>query len=187
MHRKTPAIAAAAMAAAALAIPAVAGAHTTISALQPQGSLLTSARGTYVVRSPNETPTQRTWKIVMYVPQPLQESISVRQLPDWKVRMKTTDTGKKDSDGNAVLAVSRISWTAKSRDDEVAPHFYGEWPVRFQNPPFAGKLCFGFSQFYTNLENGSRRNPDIVQWTGAAASEHPSSCLTIVDAPPASS
>jgi uncharacterized protein YcnI len=175
-----------AAATAALALPAAASAHTTISALQPQGPLLTSARTSYLVRSPNETPVQSTWKIVMYVPQQVQTAISVKTLPDWKIRLKTSDTGQRDSEGNPITAISQISWTAKTKDDEIAPHFYGEWPVRFQNPSTAGKLCFGFSQYYTNAKDGSHRKPDIVQWTGGADSEHPSSCITIADSPPSS-
>lgn len=171
--------------AAGAALPTAASAHTTISALQPQGPLLTSARTSYVVRSPNETPSQRTWKIVMYVPTPVQTSISVLQRPDWKARLTTKSTGTNDSEGNPVLAITKISWTAKAKDDEIAPRFYGEWPVRFQNPAFATQLCFGFSQYYTN-KNGSRSTPEIVNWTGPASSEHPSSCLNVVDAPPAS-
>jgi uncharacterized protein YcnI len=169
---------------AALALPASAGAHTTISGLQA-GPLLTSARTSYLVRSPNETPSQSTWKLVMYVPKDIQTLISIKTLPDWKARLKTTDTGQKDSEGNPITAISQVSWTAKTRDDEIPPHFYGEWPVRFQNPAFATKLCFGFSQFYTN-KSGGHGQPDIVNWTGDAASDHPSSCLNIVDAPPAS-
>jgi uncharacterized protein YcnI len=169
---------------AVLGAGATAAAHTTISSTV-SGPLLTSARGSYVVRSPNETTAQSTWKVVMYVPKELQTAISIKQLPDWKARLKTADTGTKDADGNPVLAITQVSWTAKTRDDEIPPHFYGEWPVRFQNPAVAGKYCFGFSQYYTNAD-GTRRKPQIVAWTGAADSPHPSSCLTVTDAPPAS-
>lgn len=162
---------------AALGTAATAVAHTTISSPVP-GPQLTSASGSYVIRSPNETPKQRTWKIVAYVPQAVATAITVKQLPDWKSRLYTTDTGTKDADGNPVLAVNRISWTARTRGDEIPPRFYGEWPVRFRNPAAPGRYCFGFDQYYTNAD-GSRRRPEIVAWTGPASAEHPASCLTV--------
>lgn len=152
-------------------------AHTTISSTA-SGPLLTSARGSYVVRAPNETAKQSTWKVVMYVPKPVQTAISIKKLPDWTTRITSVDTGQKTAEGEPVTAITRVSWTAKTRGDEIGPKFYGEWPVRFQNPAAAGRLCFGFSQFYTNA-NGSRKKPELVHWTGPATSEHPSSCLTI--------
>ena len=169
------------LAACSLLAPAAAEAHTTISALAPQGPLLTAARTTYAVRAPNETTSQRTWKVVMYVPKPVQSAISLRTMPDWITRIQTVNTDQRDEEGNPVKAITRVSWTAKTRGDEIPPKFYGEWPVRFQNPAFATRLCFGFSQFYTNKKTGKRGNAEIVHWTGRADSEHPSSCLNIVN------
>ena len=172
--------------AAALAIPALSSGHSTVSALQPQGVSLTGARGTFVVRSPNETPKQNTWKIVMYVPAQVQESFSVKQDPNWKIRIVREDTGKKGESGSAVYATKRVSWTARNKDAEIEPGMFGEWPVRWVNPVAPTKLCFGIAQYYRNA-NGSRKKSEIVNWTGdPATAEHPRSCIDVAASAPTS-
>lgn len=183
MKQPRPALLAAAVGAgiAALAVPALSSGHATVSALQPQGASLTGARGTYVVRAPNERDEQNTWKIVMIVPAEIQESISFRQIPDWKLRIVKRDTGKKDAEGGAVFAVTRASWTARTKDAEIEPNMFGEWPVRFRNPATPMSLCFGIAQYYRNTK-GDRIKPDIVNWTGdPATAETPRSCIDIKD------
>lgn len=178
------AVALASAGAAALVIPALSAGHATVSALQPQGAPLTGARGTYVVRAPNEREAQNTWKIVMIVPAEVQESISVRQDPNWKIRIFKQDTGKAGEGASKIFAVRRISWTAKTRAAEIEPGMFGEWPVRFVNPATPTKLCFGLAQYYRDA-NGSRRKPEIVNWTGDPdASDTPRSCFDIAAAPP---
>jgi hypothetical protein len=168
-----------------LAVPALSSGHATVSALQPQGTVLTAARGTYLVRAPNEREAQNTWKIVMYVPAAIQESISVRQSPDWRVRIVREDTGR-TGEGGKVFAVKRVSWTAKTRDAEIEPGMFGDWPVRWVNPATPQKLCFGIAQYYRNTQ-GKRLKPDIVNWTGdPATSETPRSCIDVAGAAPAS-
>src|SRR3954462_8060664 len=102
-----------------LAVPALSSGPATVSALQPQGPSLTGARGTFIVRAPNERPDQNTWKVVLYVPGPLQESFSVRRAPDWKIRLGRRDTGATGEGGAKVLAIPRVSWTARTRDAEI--------------------------------------------------------------------
>lgn len=169
--KKTLAAAALAAAGAALVVPALSSGHATVSALQPQGSsaLVTSARATYALRVPNEKDAQSTWKVVMYVPGPIQASISVRKLRGWTVRLTRAD--KK---------TSRISWTANSKDVEVDPGFYEQFEFRTQNPADPAVLCFPTSQYYRNAD-GSRRKSEIVEWQGdpAKGAETPKSCLSI--------
>jgi hypothetical protein len=180
------ALAAAVATAAALAVPALSSGHSTVSALQPQGVSLTGARGTFVVRSPNETPSQNTWKIVMYVPYQIQESFTVKQDPNWKIRIVRQDTGRKGEGGSAIYAVKRVSWTARNREAEIEPGMFGEWPVRWVNPVAPTKLCFGIAQYYRNAD-GSRKKPEIVNWTGdPATAEHPRSCIDVAASAPAS-
>jgi hypothetical protein len=166
-------------AAVALAVPALSSGHSTVSALQPQGPSLTGARGTFIVRAPNERPEQNTWKVVLYVPGPLQESFSVRQSPDWKIRLVRRDTGKTGEGGHKVLAITRVSWTARTPDAEIEPGMFGEWAMRWVNPTAAQKVCFPIAQYYRN-EAGKRVKPDIVNWTGGPTSDTPASCLDIV-------
>jgi uncharacterized protein YcnI len=170
--------------AAALAVPALSSGHATVSPLQPQGTPLTAARGTYVVRAPNEREKQSTWKIVMYVPAPIQESFSVRQSPDWKIRIVREDTGRTGEGGGKVLAVKRVSWTARTPDAEIEPGMFGEWPVRWVNPVAPTTLCFGISQYYRNVD-GRRNKPEIVNWFGdPATADTPRSCIAVAAAPP---
>jgi hypothetical protein len=167
----------------ALAAPALSSGHATVSPLQPQGAPLTAARGTYVVRAPNEKEAQSTWKIVMYVPAEIQESFSVRQSPDWRIRLVRKDTGKKGEGASKILATKRVSWTARTRAAEIEPGMFGEWPVRFVNPLNPTKLCFRIAQYYRNVD-GTRRRSQIVNWTGdPATAEHPRSCVDVVAAP----
>jgi len=185
MTRRMKAGAAAAVAvAAALVVPALSSGHATVSALQPQGASLTAARGTFVVRAPNERESQSTWKVVLYVPAPIQESFSVRQVADWKINIVREDTGRKGESGSPVLAVKRVSWTARTRDAEIEPGMFGEWAARWVNPATPTKLCFGIAQYYRNVD-GSRRKPEIVNWTGdPATSDTPRSCVDVAAAPP---
>jgi uncharacterized protein YcnI len=171
MTKKTVGAAALAAAATALAVPALSSGHATVSAIQPQGStaLLTAARTTYALRVPNEKDTQSTWKVVMYVPGPIQASFSARKLPGWTVRLTRADN-----------KTSRISWTANAKDPEIDPGFYEAFEFRAQNPADPAVLCFPVSQYYRNAD-GSRRKSEIVEWQGdpAKGAETPKSCLNI--------
>ena len=170
----------------ALAVPALSSGHATVSALQPQGPVLTAARGTFIVRAPNEREAQSTWKIVMYVPAAIQESFSVRQSPDWKVVITREDTGRQGEGGGKIFAVKRVTWTARTPDAEIEPSMFGEWAVRWVNPTAPQKLCFGIAQYYRNAQ-GKRVKPEIVNWTGdPGTSETPRSCIDVVAAAPAS-
>ncbi len=176
----------AAAAVAALAVPALSSGHATVSPLQPQGTPLTAARGTFVVRAPNERERQSTWKIVLYVPAAIQESFSVRQDPSWKINIIRQDTGRKGESGSPVFAVTRVSWTARTPEAEIEPGMFGEWAARWVNPVTPAKLCFGIAQYYRNAD-GSRRKPEIVNWTGdPATSDTPRSCVDVAAAPPKS-
>jgi uncharacterized protein YcnI len=173
-------------AAVALAVPALSSGHATVSALQPQGTSLTAARGTFVVRTPNEREKQNTWKVVMYVPAPLQQSFSVRQSPDWKIRILREDSGAKGESGSPIFATKRVSWTARTRDAEIEPGMFGEWAVRWVNPVAPQRLCFGIAQYYRNV-GGSRKKSEIVNWTGdPATADTPRSCIDVAAAPPGS-
>jgi uncharacterized protein YcnI len=179
-----------AVAAAALLLPAIAGAHAVVSPSQPQTTPLTAARTSYVLRVPNEKPDQATYKVKLLVPTSVQEAISVRQVADWKARLKRKDTGKKDAEGHKLYAITSITWTAK-RGSEIEPAFFGEFYFRFQNPVQPQKLCFPTLQFYRpagfdKLSRKAKRKakPEVVRWTGPSTAEFPASCVTTAAAPP---
>lgn len=170
-------------AAVALVVPALSSGHATVSALQPQGTSLTGARGTFVARAPNETEAQNTWKIVMIVPGAVAETFSVKQDPDWKIRIVREDTGRTGESGSKIFAVKRVSWTARSKDAEIEPGMFGEWPVRWVNPKTPQKLCFGIAQYYRDKQ-GNRVKPEIVNWTDPdPAADQPRSCIDVKSTP----
>jgi len=168
--------------AAALAVPAVAGAHAVVSPLQPQGTSLTSARQLYVLRVPNEDAEHGTWKVVMLVPEAVQESIAFQKLPGWRVDLKRERTGRDDDHGHPLMKTTRVTWTAKSRDDEADPGFFQDFTFRFQNPAAAGPVCFNVSQHYRRSER-RRAGGEVVRWFGNPTSETPASCVNVTAAP----
>jgi uncharacterized protein YcnI len=185
-------IGAAAAMAAALALPAIAGGHATVSPAQPQTTPLTAARTTYVLRVPNEKATsQSTYKVRLLVPAAVQEAISVKQVADWRVRLARKDTGKKSEEGDKIYAITSITWVAK-RGSAIKPAFFGEFFFRFQNPVQPQTLCFPTYQYYrpagyAKLGRKAKRRakPEVVAWTGAPDSEFPASCVTTVAVLPA--
>ena len=164
--------------AAILAVTPFASGHSTVSLIQPQGKVLTSARAAYVVRSPNEKAKQATIMVTLYVPDAVQESISVKQTPDWKVVLKRRATGQVDAEGNPRYAIERVTWIARTVEDRVEPGFYGEWAFRMQNPATPQKLCFSIDQWYSKKTADGK--PEVVKWNGDAASPTPASCVDVV-------
>jgi uncharacterized protein YcnI len=163
--------------AAILAVTPLASGHSTVSLLQPQGKVLTSARAAYILRAPNEKAKQATIMVTMYVPAPVQETISVKQTPDWAVVVKRRETGQVDAEGNPRYAIERITWIARP-GNRIEPGFYGEWSFRMQNPATAQKLCFAIDQWYSKKTADGK--PEVVKWSGDASSATPASCLDVV-------
>lgn len=160
----------AAAAAAPLAVPAVAGAHATVNAMQPQGKSLTSARQTYVVRVPNEEERADTYQVTLFVPPAVQPSISVMKKPGWRVTL--TREGE---------AVTKITWRARHRGASIEPHFYDEFPVRWQNPATAQRTCFWIYQTYGNLVRRRWSKVQTVKWSGGPGSDTPASCVSFTE------
>jgi uncharacterized protein YcnI len=163
--------------AAILAVTPLASGHSTVSLLQPQGKALTSARAAYVLRSPNEKAKQATIMVTMYVPAPVQETISVKQTPDWAIVLKRRETGQVDAEGNPRYAIERITWIARP-GSKIEPGFYGEWSFRMQNPATPQRLCFSIDQWYSKKTADGK--PEVVKWSGDASSPTPASCLDVV-------
>ena len=171
----------AAVAAASLAVPAAAGAHATVNAMQPQGKSLTSARQAYVVRVPNEHADDDTYQVSMFVPPAVQQSIRVMRKPGWRIRINKKDTGIKSPEGEAVYAIEKITWTAVRRSAGIPPLYYDEFPVRWQNPAAAQRTCFWIYQTYGKRKGSRWDRIETVKWSGAATSETPASCVSFVE------
>jgi uncharacterized protein YcnI len=171
-----------------LSMPTGAGAHAVVTPFQPQSAPLTAARTLYVLRVPNEEESLPFYKVVMPVPAPLQEAISVRATPGWRTKLVRKWTGKTEKFGNDVVkiyAISKITWTAK-KGEALYPGFFGDFYFRFQNPVQPQQICFPVIQAYgKQRKNGRFRATKIVSWTGPPTAESPASCVNIVSAPPA--
>jgi len=172
---------------AALAAPAAAGAHATVTPMQPQGSALTAARTLYVLRVPNERPDTDTFRVTLRVPRAVQGAISLAKKPGWDVKLRRRNTGERDEAGNAVRAITRITWTAR-RGSEIEPSFFDDFLIRFQNPATPRTLCFPVDQTYGEMRRVRRggktvlvrRTTETVRWTGPESSDTPASCVDVV-------
>ena len=169
----------AAVAAGSLCVPAFAGAHATVNAMQPQGKSLTAARQLFHVRVPNERTATDTYRVSLFVPPALQQSIRVAKKPGWRITMAKKDTGIKGPEGDAVIAVEKITWTAVRPSAAIEPLFFDDFPVRWQNPATAQRICFWIHQTYGNWKRSRWDRVETVKWTGNASSETPASCINI--------
>ena len=168
--------------AALLALPAVAGAHATVSALQPQGKSLTSARQLFVLRAPNERGDRVSHKVVLYVPKPIQQSIRLARKPGWTVKLSTEDSGVKDAEGAPVENVLKVVWTAR-RGEATPPLFFEDFHFRIQNPATPQRMCFWIHQMYGEARTGAKhpwKTLETVKWTGKDGSDTPASCVSFV-------
>jgi uncharacterized protein YcnI len=166
-----------AAAVASLMLTPLASGHATVSLLQPQGKALTAARVTYVLRVPNEKTAQNTFDVVMNVPEAVQTRISVKQMPDWVVRLVKVDTGQKSAQGDPIFRITKVRWIAKA-GNQIEPGFYGEFQFRLQNPVDPQRLCFPTDQWYTKAAADGK--PELVSWSGPSDSERPASCVDVV-------
>ena len=164
-------------AAAVLALTPLASGHATVSMLQPQGKVLTSARASYILRVPNEKASQNTFDVIMSVPEAVQTRISVKRMTDYTIVLTKVDTGQKTAEGSPVLAITKVRWISK-KDTQIKPGFYEEYPFRLQNPTTPQKLCFPVDQWYTKKDASSKA--EVVHWTGDSTSATPASCLDVV-------
>jgi uncharacterized protein YcnI len=171
-------IAAATVLTAAAAIAAIsapfAGAHATVNLLLGQST--TASTATWFLRVPNERPNKSTFKVTMSVPDAIQQSISVRQTPGWKVTFTRTDTGQKDGEGNTIYNTTKVTWRATT-GNLIYPGTYGAFEFRFKAPSTPQQLCFPTDQYY----NGAAKSmaQEVVHWTGPSTASTPASCVTI--------
>jgi uncharacterized protein YcnI len=108
-----------------------AGAHATANLLLGQPTAASTA--TWFLRVPNERPNKSTFKVTMNVPTAIQQSISVRQTPGWKMTFTRQDTGQKDGEGNAIYNTTQVTWQA-SKGNLIAPGMYQSFEFRFKAP-----------------------------------------------------
>jgi uncharacterized protein YcnI len=134
---------------AALAVPAVAGAHVTLS---PDTA---PAKGfaELLVRVPNEMDNANTTKIDIKLPHGFVEA-SYEPKPGWTFNVQKTKLAKpvQTDDGPVNEEVSRITITGTgSGEGAIAPGQFMDFPLSVQVPDQAGKkLLFPTVQTYSN-------------------------------------
>lgn len=169
MHR---AHVAGAVAAAALIVPAAAQAHVTV---QPSRA----TAGAYTVESirvPNEQDRAYTTKVDVQFP-PGFASASYQSTPGWKVTVRKSRPAKpiQTDDGPVTEQVSRVTWTADSKADGIAPGQFRDFPLSVKIPDRAGReLTFKALQTYSDGQ--------IVRWIGAPDADTPAPRLTVLPA-----
>jgi uncharacterized protein YcnI len=166
MHRR---ITVAALAAAALAVPAAADAHVT---LQPN----TATAGGFTVvavRVPNERDNASTTRVRLVVPDGFYAA-SYEAQPGWRVRVTKTRlaTPVTTPDGPISERVSAITWIGTGKGmGRIRPGQFRDFRISVKMPDTPATLTFPAYQRYSSGE--------MVPWTGAPGSEHPAPRLTL--------
>jgi uncharacterized protein YcnI len=162
---------AAAVIAAALALPASASAHVTIQPPTAPADGFTRLD----VRVPNERDDAPTTKVDVQMPDGF-ASVSYEPVPGWTVKVTSgpLDNPIQTDDGEITEGVKQITWTADSDDAGIPPGAFQDFGLSFRVPGKAGdKLEFKALQTYTGGE--------VVRWIGAEGSDNPAAIVTVVD------
>jgi len=165
-------IAALAVAAGALALPAAAQAHVTV---QPT-SVPAGAETVLTVRVPNERDDASTVKVDVKLP-PGFVSASWEAIPGWSVRAVKQKLSKpvQTDDGPIDEQVGEIVWTAADRKAGIQPGEFRDFPLSVVIPGKAGQtLTFKALQTYSN---GS-----VVRWIGAPGADEPAPRVELTSA-----
>jgi uncharacterized protein len=169
MRRRTLA---AAVAVAALAVPAAASAHVTLNPKE-------AAAGAYTVldvRVPNERDNASTTKVEMQMP-PGVAAVSYQAVPGWTVKVVKAKLAKpiQTDDGPITEGVSTMTWTADGQGAAIAPGQFGDFPIQMQIPGKAGDvLTFKALQTYSNGE--------VVRWIGSPSADEPAPTVAVTAA-----
>jgi periplasmic copper chaperone A len=167
-----PRLLAAAIATAALAVPATAEAHVT---LQPN----TAVAGGFTrlnVRVPTERDDASTVKVDLQVP-PGFASASYEPVPGWTVKVTKSKLAKPimTDDGEITEGVSRITWTGDGKEGSIPPGAFRDFGLSVQVPGKAGDtLTFKALQTYSDGE--------VVRWIGAKDSDNPAPTVAVTAA-----
>jgi periplasmic copper chaperone A len=164
-------IAIAAVAAAALALPAAAGAHVTLQPVEaPSGGF-----SKMDVRVPNERDDKGTIKVDVRLPDGFY-FLSYQKVPGWKARVFKEKLDQPVNLGGFEVdeQYTRIVWRArKPRRDRIAPGQFQDFPLSVRVPEGAVGSELVFRAFQT-YQRGER-----VAWTGAPDSETPAPRVTL--------
>ena len=159
---------AAALAVAALAVPAAAQAHVTI---QPP----TAVAGSYTVESvrvPNEQSDASTTKVDVQLPDGFL-SVSYQAVPGWtaKITNEKLSTPIKVEGVDVTEQVKQVTFTATGKG--IEPGQFQDFPLSLLIPKGApgSKLTFKAVQTYSN--------GDVTRWIGEPGSDEPAPQVTL--------
>jgi uncharacterized protein YcnI len=165
-----PRILAAALATAALAVPATAQAHVT---LQPTSVPAGGDDTLLDVRVPNERSDASTVKVDLQLP-PGFASASFEPVAGWSAKVTKTKLAKPimTDDGEITEGVSRITWTGDGKQGSIPPGGFQDFGLSVVVPGKAGdELTFKALQTYSNGE--------VVRWIGAKDSDNPAPTVAV--------
>jgi uncharacterized protein YcnI len=172
-----PAAAAALAVGVALAVPAAAQAHVTVSADQ-------AVQGGYaklVFRVPNESDTASTTRLVITLPQdtPI-ASIRTKPKPGWTAAIGRAKLAKPVKAGEATLteAPATVTFTA-AKGAAIGPGQFDEFELSGGPLPTAEQLTLPAAQYYSDGTVVNWNEPNIA---GQAEPEHPAPVLALAEA-----
>ena len=164
-------LAGAAVAALALALPALAGAHVS---LHPN-EIPAGAFATVNVRVPGEEPGAYAYKVVMQLPLDFTE-VDVENVPGWSAKETITRLRKpvQTPDGPVDEVVSQISWTGdRSKLGRLENGYFAQFPIEMAIPRnLAGRsLAFKTVESYSNGKS--------AYWIGSPSASYPAPTINI--------
>jgi len=164
-------IALAAVAAAALAVPAAASAHVTLQPRQATAGSFSKMD----VRVPNERDNKGTIKVDVRLPDGFY-FLSYQKVPGWKARVfKERLDQPVDLGGFQVREqYTRVVWTARKPKHRIAPGQFQDFPLSVRVPEGDAGSQLTFRAFQT-YQRGER-----VAWTGAPDSDTPAPRVTLL-------
>jgi periplasmic copper chaperone A len=162
----------AAVAAAALAVPAAAPAHVSVN----PDELTAGSFAKVDVRVPNESDTKGTIRVSLRLPDGVY-TLRYQRVPGWKTKLYRKQLDEPVDLGNGFQVdeqFTRVVWTArKPKRDRIGPGQFQDFPLSLRVPDGAAgtQLAFPAIQDY--------QGGDRVKWTGAADSDRPAPRVTL--------
>ena len=159
------------LAAVALAVPAAADAHVTLT----PGEAPAKAFVVETVRVPNEKDSASTVKVQVKFPRGF-SAVSYKPVPGWtaKVRTAPLDPPIQTPDGPITIGVDTVTWTADDANSAIRPGQFQEFPLSLLMPDSPGEtLTFKALQTYSD--------GDVVRWIGAPDADEPAATLAVTE------
>jgi periplasmic copper chaperone A len=157
-------------AAAALTLPAAAGAHVT---MQP-GNVPAGSFTKVDVRVPNERDNRGTVKVVLKLPNGF-HFLSYQKVPGWRVRVyrEKLDTPVDLGGFSVDEQFTRVVWRARNARHRIAPGQFQDFPLSVRTPDGAPGTVVSFRAIQT-YQGG-----EVVRWAGAPDADQPAPRITL--------